>query len=180
MPDFQKLEKEIYEATKAAFRELQDRSQPEPLCAFALYSDEGAMTVCPAANTVTHLAKTQKANPDFATDYKFSPAEWAFESAGADEQFNEICNQLSTRLDEEDDEAAFIVFRDNLFTACGNALKMLKGEGFFETTTGGPIMLLFAVSDADITAQDVEIVRALNDAETGVEYEQWARTFNEF
>ncbi len=41
MPNFRKLEKAIYEATKTAFRELKGRSQPEPICAFALYSDEG-------------------------------------------------------------------------------------------------------------------------------------------
>ncbi len=43
------------------------------------------MTVCPAANTTTHLAKTQKANDDFAADYKFSPAEWAYQCEGANE-----------------------------------------------------------------------------------------------
>ena len=182
MTDFQTLEKDIYEAAKTAFGELVARSHPEPLCAFALYSDEGATTVCPAANTAVHLAKTQKANPDYAADYKFSPAEWAYESVGADEQFNAICRHLSARLDEEPeaDETAFESFRDALFAMCFQVLKTLNEESFFETIAGGPVMLLFAVSDADITAYDVATVRELNNVQTANEYEQWARTFNEF
>lgn len=175
MPDFQKIEKDIYEATKIAFRELVAHSQTEPLGAFARYTDEGAMTVCPAANTATHLAETQKANTDFAADYKFSLAEWAYESEGADSLFNAISGQLSARLDElSADESAFEEFRDGLFTVCFRVLKTLNADGFFETTAGGPVMLLFAVSDADITARDVAIVRELNSAKIGDEYEQWA------
>ena len=181
MTDFQTLEKDIYEATKTAFCELVERSHPETICAFALYSDEGAMTVCPAANTVAHLAKEQKANPDFTADYTFSPAEWTYESVGADELFKAICEQLSARLTElPADESAFDHFRNELFATCFRVLKMLKAENFFESTVGGPVMLLFSVSDADINAHEVEWVRELNNAETGDAYEEWAQMFNEF
>lgn len=50
----------IKESAKRCFSELRSANPEEKFCAFALYSDEGAMTVCPSANTDEYLKKTTK------------------------------------------------------------------------------------------------------------------------
>ena len=179
--DYQLLGQDICKAAKAAFTELAERSRPETLCAFALYSDESAMTVCPAANTSSHLTTAQADNPEFMADYKFSPSEWRFDGEGAEEAFAAISRQLAYRPEsnEAGDEAAFDTFRSGVFEACANALKTLKAEGFFKMPASSPILLLFSVPDASITHREVALVKDLNDADIAREYERWARTFNE-
>ncbi|WP_407486179.1 DUF4303 domain-containing protein [Elizabethkingia anophelis] len=56
--NFETLKHKIETATKKAFLEIYEKAGSENLYAFALYSDEGAMTVCPSANSLKHLEKT--------------------------------------------------------------------------------------------------------------------------
>jgi hypothetical protein len=69
------------------------RTRAEGLYSFALYSDEGALTVCPSANSLAHLATQPLEDQLYA---KFESAEWDYERRGAEAQFNELNRQLRT------------------------------------------------------------------------------------
>lgn len=89
--DFSHFRQQLTQATQDAFRELLAAHHAEGLYSFALYSDEGALTVCPAANSLAHLAAQPSEDQLYA---KFEPAEWAYEMRGAEAQFEELSRQL--------------------------------------------------------------------------------------
>ena len=53
--DFDILKQQIETAAKNAFLEMYKKHGTEDIYSFALYSDEGAMTVCPSSNTLEAL-----------------------------------------------------------------------------------------------------------------------------
>ena len=69
--NFEALKQEIEVATKKAFIEMFENYGAEEIYGFALYSDEGAMTVCPSTNTLKHLMTVDQ---DDLTYYTFEPA----------------------------------------------------------------------------------------------------------
>ena len=176
--DFQQFAQELTRAARAAFTELLAQQPEEQLYSFALYSDEGAMTVCPAANTLAYLA----AQPSDSLPYaKFEPAEWKYEMVGADTQFDELSRQLSARLAEDFAEPdGFERFRQRLFATCVDVLAELREQRFFDEAAGGPVFLLFSVSDSDMsTAELAQVVSRLNDNEYRDEYLVWLRDTDE-
>jgi hypothetical protein len=132
--NFEILKQQIEEATKKTFIEMFKKYGIEEIYAFALYSDEGAMTVCPSINTVAHLKKiTYIDDIDY---YRFEPAEWKYETIGANAEFTTICNQLYDQLKTEeinnDNDEWFEEFQKNLFDTCIAVLEKLKNENFFK------------------------------------------------
>jgi len=118
--------------------------------------------------------------------YKFEPAEWKFEMAGAIEEFNDISRELSTELrknnyeNEYEDEETFVAFRNRLFKLCINVLKKLKNEDFFKNIVGKDIFLTFTVSDFEFDNDELEnIIIELNDNDYKEEYLNWMKTWNE-
>jgi hypothetical protein len=61
--NFAALEVQVRKAARLAFQEVASAHPEDQLCAFALYSDDGAMTVCPSINTTSHLAAMQRQHP---------------------------------------------------------------------------------------------------------------------
>lgn len=176
--DFQQFAHQLRQAAQAAFTELLARYPSEEFYSFALYSDEGAMTVCPAANTLAHLAAQP---PDDLPYAKFEPAEWKYEMVGADAQFNELSRQLSARLTEDFAEPdGFEQFRRQLYVTCVEVLDTLRQQHFFDEAAGRPVFLLFSVSDSDTPAAELaSMVSRLNDNEYRSEYLAWLRTWEE-
>jgi len=84
--DFDSLKQQIKKAAKNAFLENVTK-HGEEICAFALVSDDGAMTVVPYTNTKTHLLKMQKEDPVYKEVYEFEPSEW-YTSDGANDEIN--------------------------------------------------------------------------------------------
>ncbi|WP_312302478.1 DUF4303 domain-containing protein [Chryseobacterium sp.] len=174
--DFEILKQQIEDAAKKAFLEMYEKHSREQVYSFALYSDEGAMTVCPAANTLKML---EAADEDDALYYKYEPAEWAYEMEGADDEFNAICSLLRAELDQhrEDDEW-FEDFQARLYSVCVEVLEKLKNEDFFRQITGQDIFLIFTVSDYEFEKQDLKnIIVRLNDNEYKSEYLEWMDTW---
>ena len=89
--DFEKLAIEIEAATRKSFQEIVANHAAENIYAFALYSDEGAMTVCPATNTMDFLVTRPQ---DDLTYYTFEPAEWCYEGSRPGDGFSAISHQL--------------------------------------------------------------------------------------
>lgn len=176
--DFKKLEIEIEEATRKAFQEMVVNYNHEDIYAFALYSDEGAMTVCPSTNTEDFLAKKDKI--DF-TYYKFEPAEWHYEGKGAKVEFSKISNQLyhvtEVEMENEDDEV-FEAFQQELYQTCINVLLKLKQENFFRNLIGKDIFLMFSVTDYEYDRDKLkEMIVLLNDNAYQQEYLDWMKTW---
>lgn len=176
--DFEILRQKIEEATKKAFIEMFEKYGADEIYAFALYSDEGAMTVCPATNTLKHLTTT---DPDDLFYYKFEPAEWKYEMQGAEIEFNKICEELRNELDKnEDNEDWFTNFQKQLFDNCIAVLEKLSNEKFFSQITGNNIFLTFTVSDYEFEESALKnIITRLNDNEYKTEYLEWLKTWEE-
>lgn len=175
---FDTLKPQIEHATRQAFLEMCAAHGHEGICAFALYSDDGAMTVCPSTNTLQRLQ--EKADPDNLVYYKFEPAEWAYEMQGADLLFNNICSALYEQLKtlDENDETAFPRFKNALFSTCQDVLEKLKNEDFFDTHAGQAVFLTFSVSDHEFSKQEArEIVTRLNNNGYVKEYLDWVETW---
>ena len=174
--DFQALKSQLTQATQAAFTEVLAQHRAEGIYSFALYSDEGAMTVCPATNTLAHLATQPLEDQLYA---KLEPAEWRYENVGASAQFDAICRQLGTQaLYEALEEEAFEQFRQQLYTTCIDVLADLQQQGFFDQAAGREVFLLFHVSDSDTPAEELaQLVRRLNPNAHGDEYLAWLRTW---
>ncbi|MHA7059517.1 DUF4303 domain-containing protein [Aquimarina sp. M1] len=182
--DFKELEQQIENATKKAFVEMFNQHQDEEIYCFSLYSDEGAMTVCPSTNTIDFLENLGEEEKEELTYYKFEPAEWKYEMAGANDEFNEICKRLRTELDKNDfdnayeDEKVFIDFRNRLFAICISVLKKLKREAFFKNIIGNDIFLIFSVSEFEFDNNELEnMIVELNDNEYKDEYLEWMKTW---
>lgn len=176
--NFKKLKKDIEWATKKAFQDMVDQHQAERIYAFALYSDEGAMTVCPATNTLDFLA-TQPKND--LTYYKFESVEWNYEGDGADDEFSTICNTLFDEVEAEkyeDDEALFEEFQIKLYQTCYDVLLKLKKEDFFKNILGYDIFLIFNVTDFEFDTDFlIQMITELNDNDYRDEYLNWMKTW---
>lgn len=172
------LSQQIETATKKAFIEMYEKHGAEQIYAFALYSDEDAITVCPSTNTLKHLLT---ADQDDLFYYKFEPAEWKYEMKGADKEFSEISKQLYHEVVENKlDEEHFFKFQKQLFDTCIDVLEKLKNENFFKQIVGKDIFLTFTVSDYDFDTKDLKnIVCRLNDNEYKTEYLDWTETWEQ-
>jgi Domain of unknown function (DUF4303) len=170
------LKQKIKAATKKAFLEIFEKHGEEEIYAFALYSDEGAMTVCPSSNTIKHLETADEDDFDY---YKFSPAEWKYEMKGADAAFDEISALLRNELDKnEEDNKWFKVFQKQLFEICIATLEELNQENFFKQITGKDIFLIFSVSDYEFKTKDQkDIINRLNDNTYREEYLRWMKSW---
>ena len=174
--NFQDLKDQLTQATQAAFTEVLARHRAEGIYSFALYSDEGALTVCPATNTLAHLAAQPPEDLPYA---KFEPAEWRYENVGATAQFDAIGRQLRTQvLAETLGEQEFEQFRRQLYATCIDVLADLQQQGFFDRAAGRAVFLLFHVSDSDTSTEELtQLVSRLNPNAYGDEYLAWLRTW---
>lgn len=174
--DFGFLKSKIELAAKKAFAELFENYGTEEIYSFALYSDDGAMTVCPSTNT---MKKLEAADPEEMAFYKFEPAEWKYEAEGAEEEFDEICKLLRDELEKiEDDDKAFGKFQKKLYETCVEVLEKLKNENFFKQITGKDVFLNFTVSEYDFKDKEIKnIITRLNDNDYRDEYLKWMKTW---
>jgi hypothetical protein len=170
--DFQALKSQLMQATQAAFTEVLGLHRAEGIYSFALYSDEGAMTVCPATNTLAHVATQAPEDLPYA---KFEPAEWRYENVGAAAQFDAIGRQLRAQaLDEAQTDEGFEQFRQQLYATCVAVLDELRQQHFFDQAAGREVFLLFHVSDSDTPAAELaQLVKHLNHNAYRDEYLAW-------
>lgn len=174
--NFDKLKSQIEEATREAFIEMVAKHKAEGIYAFALYSDDGAMTVCPATNT---LEKLKNADSDDLAYYKFSEAEWMYEGEGADAKFKAICTLVREKVIKKgDDEKWFEDFQNKLYETCIEVLENLKNEGFFKSVLDVDIFLNFEVTEYEFRRKKVkEIISRLNGDKYKNEYFEWMKTW---
>ncbi|MDQ2730232.1 MAG: DUF4303 domain-containing protein [Armatimonadota bacterium] len=160
------LQSEIKEAAKKAFTAVRAEHPNEHFYAFALYSDDGAMTVEPAANTQEGMERKAK-------EYGYNPippwfpwliGEWAYEGEGG-ENFLKVYELLETEEDfDEDDSEEFEALRTRVFESMIRALEDLEKEHFFGAGSAREAITLFcSISDSDDAGQlENESARRLN------------------
>lgn len=140
--DFDRLQRDLIRASKQAIAEAKRTHPREQICAFGLYSDEGAMTVCPSIDFASARAARLKKTPEYPADMTFATAEWALESVGGEAIFDKVCERLSDHL--EDHPRGFAPFRRALFDTCVDALATLRTK----RVVPAECLLVFAVSDS--------------------------------
>lgn len=159
--DWTALSNDIYEATKKAFISLKASFPSEDFYAYALYTDSGAMTVVPAANSLQGLQckLNEDSDPSLKPYYQWASAEWKYEAWKADE-FVDICKTLR----ESPERVSFNAFQIDLFKSMTFALKRLSNEGFFgEGAEREKVTLFITISDDDCAEQvENESAKTLN------------------
>ncbi|WP_176045598.1 DUF4303 domain-containing protein [Burkholderia sp. BCC1644] len=162
MSDFSDFQRDIADAARATFKALRALHPDEHFYAFALYTDSGAMTVVPAANSIEGLSRIRAqraiADDDPAPWYAWGSAEWAYEAAEAS-PFNAICGRLADEvLSPQFVPSRFAEFSRQLQADMIEALRLLDREGLFGTGEERAAITLF------VSISDDDAARALENA----------------
>lgn len=178
--NFDQLRSDIVAAAKEAFSEIAAQRPSDDLCAFALYSDSGAMTVCPAMCTTGFLATKAQEKPGEYLFYKYSPSEWPLEGVGAGVAIGKICKSLRDHLEIiEGDYEAFQSFQRRLMETCVQAQEQLR-KTFFATRSND-FLLLVTISDDDEPAAELQArMDRLNSPHISAEFAGWVRTWGSY
>ncbi|MDR6500760.1 hypothetical protein J2785_003930 [Burkholderia ambifaria] len=168
MIDFSDFQREIADAARATFKALRALHPDEHFYAFALYTDSGAMTVVPAANSVEGLSRVRAqqavADDDPDPQYVWGFSEWAYAAAEAS-PFNVICGKLADEvLSPTFVRSRFAEFSRQLHADMIEALRLLDRDGLFGTGEARESITLFiSISDDDAAeALENESAKALN------------------
>jgi ankyrin repeat protein len=155
--DFLKLREMIRDATRQTFIAVREACVFDKLYAFALFSDDDAVTVVPAANTegwFRHcVAKARATEPESVNYYRWAFPEWGSYCqlpavAGAAEAFEAISDSLRCDV-EHGDEAEFVRYKGRVFASMVLGLQDLFNEGFFGVGKDrDQLTLLCSVSDS--------------------------------
>ncbi len=187
--NFDLLQHKIEQATKQAFLEMYLQHGEEGIYAFALYSDEGAMMVCPSTNTQAALNEHYDEQQEDFVYYQFEPAEWKYEMQGAEDAFNQISAEVYAASEQclqydEDGEyiesEAFEVFREALFDCCFKVLLKLKQENFFYNLVQNDVFLMFSVTEHEFEPEKLKkMITQLNNNPYQAKYLAWMKTWSE-
>lgn len=130
-------------ATRQAVSALRAAHPGQHFNAWALLSDDSAMTISLLANSREALATAEDQNERF-----WNPGEWQFDEGG--EYFDSAYRLLLQAHRELPFEVDFEVFRASAFEACIAALEQLAAEGLFGTgVEREETLVLFEVSDSE-------------------------------
>jgi hypothetical protein len=166
--DGELLKAEIREGTRQAFQAVRAAHPGVTLNAFALVSDESAMTIGPMASSREAL----KAGGG-GDDLRFNPDEWPYTQGG---EYLDIAYRLILpRQQDVPQELPFEEFRERVFEAAVGALEDLDQEGLFGTGEAREeFFLLLHVTDADPLE---DAIRRLNPAATWRRYQKWGKSW---
>ena len=158
MSDFSDFQRDIADAARATFRALRALHPDEHFYAFALYTDSGAMTVVPAANSVEGLRRicARQAVADDDPRFVWGVSEWAYAAAEAS-PFNAICGRLADEvLSPQFVQSRFTEFSRQLHADMIAALRLLDRDGVFGTGDARAAITLFVSISDDDAAEALE------------------------
>ena len=141
--DFALLHTLVADAARRAFDCVRRAHPGQHIDAFALVSDDSAMTIGCMANSREALAASE-----YGEEMLWNPAEWAFDDGGA--YFDSACRLLLQAHRDLPFDVDFDIFRSGVFDACIAALAQLDAEGMFGSgAQREEFVLLFEVSDSE-------------------------------
>ncbi len=140
---FETLRERVAGAARQTYQRFLADHPGERIYAFALYTDDGAMSVCAAANTEEAFA----AQGVTSKHTRWSPEEWAYEGVG-DDELQPSCELLADKVFEVPDEE-FSAFQEKVTRVLVEALQALEAEGLFGRGAERERLVIFAwVSDS--------------------------------
>ncbi|MDN2696649.1 DUF4303 domain-containing protein [Janthinobacterium sp. SUN073] len=168
--DFTLLQTLVAHAARRAFDGVRRAHPDQHIDAFALVSDDSAMTIGCMVNSREALAASE-----YGEEMLWNPAEWAFDEGGA--YFDSAYRLLLQAHRELPFDVDFDAFRRGAFDACIGALAQLDAEGVFGTgARRDDCVLLFEVSDSE----PLEGAMArLNPPAVVARYEAWMASWAE-
>jgi hypothetical protein len=125
------LHDQLVDAASAALRAWLPRfraAHPGPLDAVALYTDDGATTIRPAASTVAEREDRVALEPDLAGAMRWSVGEWSDDVAAP--EFDRLCAQVRAHAQAHPGDLAD--FRATLHEAMMTALEDVDTHGLFD------------------------------------------------
>jgi hypothetical protein len=141
--DFALLQTLVAHAARLAFDCVRRAHLDQHIDAFALVSDDSAMTIGLMANSREALAASE-----YGEEMLWNPAEWAFDEGGA--YFDSAYRLLLQAHRDLPFDVDFATFRAGVFDACIAALAQLDAEGCFGAgAQRDENLLLFEVSDSE-------------------------------
>lgn len=141
--DFALLHTLVADAARRAVDAVRRAHPGQHIDAFALVSDDSAMTIGLAANSREALAASE-----YGEEMLWNPAEWAFEDGVA--YFDSAYRLLLQAHRDLPFDVDFSTFRTGVFEACIAALAQLDAEGCFGAgAQRDDFVLLFEVSDSE-------------------------------
>ncbi|MGK5035489.1 DUF4303 domain-containing protein [Janthinobacterium sp. LB3P118] len=141
--DFALLQTLLADAARLAVDAVRRAHPDQHINAFALVSDDSAMTIGPVANSREALAASE-----YGEEMLWNPAEWAFDEGGA--YFDSAYRLLLQAHRDLPFDVDFVTFRAGVFEACIAALAQFDAEGVFGTgAQRDEGVLLFEVSDSE-------------------------------
>lgn len=160
MSVFPNFARDIRDAARGTYRALLAKHPDEHFYAFALYTDSGAMTVVPAANSEEGLQRVRKrmavGKEEVAPEFTWATGEWVYESAEAD-SFNALSKRLADAvLSPSFPAAEFGHFFHELQRDMIEALRMLDQEGLFGIGAERERITLFVTISDDSRAEELE------------------------
>lgn len=162
------LRERIRIAAAAAFRQAKKEAGKD-LYAFALYTDDDAMTVLPAANTERALAARAEGygfttEQEIDRELRWSVGEWGLEGVGRT-HFSDICSHLAVfATGTRTVKGGKRRFRKGVHEAAIGALEELEAKGAFGAGVSRERLTVFvSISDSDeATRLELASVRRLN------------------
>lgn len=136
------------EAVRLAFEDLRTAHAGERFYAYALYTDDGAAGLSPAANSGEGFAaKLAEYGDDAEHGYlRWSTSEWAYEGVGWD-RMEAVYQEIGAMGEAAND---FDAFRAGVLALMDGVMADLDAEGFFgRGVDREAVTLLCAITDAD-------------------------------
>lgn len=167
--DFARLTQEIALAARQAFTLVRQVHADERINAYAVVTDDGAMTLVPAANS----AEALKAAGD-EPDVLWNSGEWSCLEGG--EFFDIPYRLLLTQHQGDWPKVPFEEFAAGVAEASVRALELLDRESFFGT---GPerdnSVVLFQIADSEYLP---DAVKRLNTPPAYARFRKWWKSWN--
>lgn len=152
----------VREAVRGAFEDLRAAHPDERFYAYALYTDDGAAGISPAANSEAGLAaRIAEYGDDAEPAYlRWSTSEWAYEGVGWD-RTEAVYREIGRMGDAAE---GFDAFREGVLALMQNVMADLDAEGLFgRGAEREGVTLLCAITDSDDSEElEARTVRALN------------------
>lgn len=169
--DYARFHREVLEGATKLFTAIRENQPGETLYGFALFADEGAMSLTGMANSEEAFAKAIAAippeemakYPDQEDYHRFAVAEWPYWDNWS--ALAAASMMLSKWFDdrEEVSENEWLEFRRRVFDTCIQVLERLNAEAFFGPAHSRDDRFLhFALADSDYPDQELDSARRLN------------------
>jgi hypothetical protein len=139
---------QVKQGAAQAFKAFSADHPGEQIYAFAVYSDGGAMTICPAANSEeAYSEKSRGADPSDLVYYRWNTGDWAYEFEHV-EAFDGASAMLDDLRQAMGEEAYFNDAHEDVFKTMVAALEELNMENVFSTGAARErITVFFTISD---------------------------------